>query len=126
MDKTVEVSQAARELLPCPFCGSESAHTVMIRDGRRAVCGKCGSAAGPYHHGILGQPTADERARAAWNTRATPSTDAVREAVGREEQLAQFLHDEGGFDEAWGDRTWPEHPGDTGQREGGFVKIVTN
>ncbi len=40
------------------------------------------------------------------------------------EQIAQFLHDEGGFDDAWSRRTWPEHPDDTGQRDGGFVKIV--
>lgn len=40
------------------------------------------------------------------------------------EQVAQFLHDEGGFDDAWNCRTWPEHPDDTGQRDGGFVKIV--
>lgn len=40
------------------------------------------------------------------------------------EQIAQFLHDEGGFDDAWSNHTWPEHPDDTGQRDGGFVKIV--
>lgn len=42
---------------------------------------------------------------------------------GMVEAVAQFLHDEGGFDEAW-HATWPEHPDDTGQREGGFVRIV--
>ncbi|SCW57218.1 hypothetical protein SAMN02927924_01450 [Sphingobium faniae] len=40
------------------------------------------------------------------------------------ERVAQWLHDEGGFDDAWSDRTWPEHPDDTGQREGGYVKLV--
>src|SRR3546814_3227783 len=40
------------------------------------------------------------------------------------EQVAQFLHDEGGFDEAWTNHTWPEHSEDTGRRDGGFVKIV--
>lgn len=40
------------------------------------------------------------------------------------ERLAQFLHDEGGFGDAMTDRTWPDHPDDTGQREGGWVKIV--
>jgi len=40
------------------------------------------------------------------------------------ERVAQFLHDEGGFDESWSNHTWPEHPDDTGQRDGGFVKIV--
>jgi hypothetical protein len=49
---------------------------------------------------------------------ADPHTDS-----GLVERVAQFLHDEGGFDEAWL-ATWPEHPGDTGQRDGGFVRIV--
>ena len=40
------------------------------------------------------------------------------------EEIAQFLHDEGGFDEAWSQHTWPEHADDTGQRDGGWVKIV--
>ncbi|WP_242183311.1 YuiA family protein [Sphingomonas sp. CARO-RG-8B-R24-01] len=40
------------------------------------------------------------------------------------ERLAQFLHDEGGFGDAMTDRSWPEHADDTGQREGGWVKIV--
>jgi uncharacterized protein YjiS (DUF1127 family) len=40
------------------------------------------------------------------------------------ERVAQFLHDEGGFSESYTCCTWPEHPNDTGQREGGFVKIV--
>src|SRR3546814_3767036 len=40
------------------------------------------------------------------------------------EQVAQFLHDEGGFDEAWTNHTWPEHSEDTGRRDGVFVKIV--
>jgi hypothetical protein len=46
------------------------------------------------------------------------------EAGAREiEQVAQWLHDEGGFDEAW-QATWPEHAGDTGQRDGGHVRLV--
>jgi hypothetical protein len=41
------------------------------------------------------------------------------------ETIAQWLHDEGGFDEAWSDSaTWPEHPEDTGQRDGGYVRLV--
>lgn len=40
------------------------------------------------------------------------------------ENLAQWLHEEGGFDDAWTRHTWPEHPDDDGRREGGFVKIV--
>lgn len=53
-----------------------------------------------------------------------PSPDRVTEGELAIEALAQFLHDEGGFGDAWPDRTWPEHPADTGQREGGWVKIV--
>ncbi len=60
--------------------------------------------------------------------RALDIPDAARSQALEEaesaEAIAQFLHDEGGFDEAWTDSTWPEHPGDTGQRDGGFVKIV--
>jgi hypothetical protein len=52
---------------------------------------------------------------------ATPATNAP---VADVEWVAQFLHDEGGFGDAWTGHTWPEHPDDTGQREGGFVKIV--
>jgi len=46
------------------------------------------------------------------------------EEADRIEACAQWLHDEGGFDDAWTQHTWPEHPDDTGQRDGGFVKIV--
>lgn len=42
----------------------------------------------------------------------------------RVEQLAQWLHDEGGFGESYSGRSWPEHPDDTGQRDGGYVKLV--
>jgi hypothetical protein len=55
----------------------------------------------------------------ALRTLAAPKQDA--HSV---EAIAQFLHDEGGFDDAWSYHTWPEHPDDDGQREGGFVKIV--
>ena len=40
------------------------------------------------------------------------------------EAVAQWLHDEGGFGDSWTAHTWPEHSDDTGQREGGWVKIV--
>lgn len=40
------------------------------------------------------------------------------------ERAAQWLHDEGGFGDAWFNYTWPEHPDDTGQRDGGWVRIV--
>ncbi|MGK2908553.1 MAG: hypothetical protein ACSLE1_01915 [Sphingobium sp.] len=51
---------------------------------------------------------------------ATTPTDNT----GLIERLAQWLHDECDFDEAWTGRSWPEHPEDTGQRKGGFVKLV--
>lgn len=44
--------------------------------------------------------------------------------AGEVERVAQWLHDEGGFDEAWSNHTWPEHRDDTGQRDGGFVRLV--
>ncbi|MFG1246748.1 hypothetical protein [Xanthobacter flavus] len=40
------------------------------------------------------------------------------------EDLAKWLHDEGGFDEAASGGTWPENPDDDGRREGGYVKLV--
>lgn len=54
----------------------------------------------------------------------SPAPDRGEGDAERIERAAQWLHDEGGFDDAWPDRTWPEHPGDTGQRDGCFVKIV--
>lgn len=50
------------------------------------------------------------------------TTNDAREAL--IETIAQFLHDEGGFGDAYPDHSWPEHPDDTGQREGGWVKLV--
>lgn len=64
-------------------------------------------------------PAAGDMDAKAFNMEARP--DAGDEDV---ERVAQFLHDEGGFGDAMTDRTWPEHPDDTGQREGGWVKIV--
>lgn len=52
---------------------------------------------------------------------APPTSDAGEAAV---EAVAQWLHDEGGFADACPTRTWPEHPDDTGRREGGFVRLV--
>lgn len=40
------------------------------------------------------------------------------------ERIAQWLHDETGHPDSFPNRTWPEHANDTGQRGGGFVKIV--
>jgi hypothetical protein len=63
------------ELLPCPFCGKPTVTTVYIRDGRRAVC-NCGAAGPCAFNGKAHQPSADERAIAAWNRR-TPSPDGL-------------------------------------------------
>lgn len=63
-----------------------------------------------------------------WLYTNPPATQpAGDEPVGLREEIeraAQWLHDEGGFGDAWTQHTWPEHPDDTGQRDGGFVKIV--
>lgn len=65
----------ADALLPCPFCGDTHATTTYTRDGRLAVCTSCGSKSGNYYHGPANRPSADERAIAAWNTRAAPAGD---------------------------------------------------
>ncbi|WP_420478286.1 Lar family restriction alleviation protein [Brevundimonas sp. FT23028] len=63
-------------LKPCPFCGSVRAHTIYVRDGRQAGCPDCGARSGAAFHGRADQPSADERASTAWNTR-TPASGAV-------------------------------------------------
>lgn len=57
---------------------------------------------------------------------AEPVVKMLRDLSGEElvDDIAKWLHDEGGFAESWAGRTWPEHAEDTGQREGGWVKIV--
>ena len=59
------------ELLPCPFCGDNHATTTYTRDGRLVVCTSCGAKSGNYYHGPKDMPSADERAIAAWNRRAS-------------------------------------------------------
>ena len=75
------------ELLPCPFCGDNHATTTYTIDGRLAVCTSCGAKSGNYYHGPKNQPSADERAIAAWNRRASQAapapSDALREALER-------------------------------------------
>lgn len=76
-------------LKACPFCGASNAKTVMIRDGRKVVCGSCGASSGSKHHGPLSMPSADARAIAAWNTRPErPAEDVIGQgsltATGRE------------------------------------------
>ena len=64
------------ELLPCPFCGDNHATTTYTRDGRLVVCTSCGAKSGNYYHGPKDLPSADERAIAAWNRRASQAAPA--------------------------------------------------
>ncbi|MBH1992481.1 MAG: hypothetical protein I8H86_06300 [Sphingomonadaceae bacterium] len=66
----------------------------------------------------------DVRAKIVALFPSSPAPDRGEGEAERIERAAEWLHNEGSFDDAWPDRTWPEHPGDTGQRDGGFVKIV--
>lgn len=40
------------------------------------------------------------------------------------EEIAQWLHDEGGFGDSYPDLAWPDHPDDDGRRDGGYVRLV--
>lgn len=68
------------ELLPCPFCGDNHATTTYTRDGRLVVCTSCGAKSGNYYHGPKDLPSADERAIAAWNRRASQAAPTGGEA----------------------------------------------
>ena len=59
------------KLLPCPFCGA-AAKSGYIRDGRRIHCtnGDCVAGGPARFHGPVGMASAEDRAIAAWNTRA--------------------------------------------------------
>lgn len=67
------------DFLPCPFCGSDKVSTVYIRDGRRACCCVCGAAGRPAYNGTANMPSADERARLAWNARTPALTHGEEE-----------------------------------------------
>ena len=68
-------------LKPCPFCGGDRARTIHIRDGRKVAC-ICGACSKPCFHGPLEQPSAEERAVEAWNTRqAEEQIKLLREAL---------------------------------------------
>lgn len=63
-------------LKSCPFCGGHKARTIHIRDGRKVAC-LCGVCGKPCFHGPLDQPSAEDRAIAAWNARADGDYTAV-------------------------------------------------
>ncbi len=77
-------------LKPCPHCGGERAHTFYVRDGRQAGCPDCGARSGSAFHGRADQPSAEERAIAAWNTR-TPASGPVE----ADDRLAVAPYDRG-------------------------------
>lgn len=84
----------AEKLLPCPFCGGEAnangsikfdaKHEAWFSDGARVLeaffcgCVTCGIT----NQGLFGHQTR-EKAIAAWNRRAAPSAEAVREACAK-------------------------------------------
>ena len=79
-------AKGTSDLLPCPFCG-DKASTRHIRDGREVWCRGCGAAGSPAFHGPLTIPSAEDRAIAAWNRRATTLEAAAlilaKEALGK-------------------------------------------
>lgn len=95
------------ELLPCPFCGDNHATTTYTRDGRLVVCTSCGAKSGNYYHGPKDLPSADERAIAAWNRRAShasPAPSALVKALRTAEAALSDIGDaerEEGDDLAW-------------------------
>lgn len=100
------------ELKPCPFCGPNTAVNVKRSSEFRQWVECYGGCRGPIC-------SSEAEAVTAWKARLTP------DAAGIVERLAQFLHDEGGFGDAWTGRAWPEHEGDTGYRGGNtWMKIV--
>lgn len=83
--------QAAIELLPCPFCGSNE---VYLNSGvsRYIECSGC-CAEGPWND------ESDEQAITAWNTRtlarsAVEQTEEVRDVVGYLTHFASALEAE--------------------------------
>lgn len=80
----IDAKQRAADLKPCPFCGGK-ARIGSIRDGMHAYCQECHAAGAPAFHGPGRKDNpldTDERARAAWNTRATDQAiEALRIAL---------------------------------------------
>lgn len=102
-DMTAPNTPPADGLKNCPFCGGDRARTINIRDGRKVacICGACGS---PEFHGALDRPSAEARAIAAWNTRATPAPDAaIREALADKDVVELYVFLSAYADEPDGD-----------------------
>lgn len=59
------------DLISCPFCDGEPLRT-FIRDGRVVTCKRCFAQGPAEFHGAPDQPSAHERADAAWNRRPSP------------------------------------------------------
>ncbi len=68
-------------MLPCPFCDGVNVTDRHVRDGRQMFCQNCGASVAPTYHG----PNNDtlERAREAWNRRASisPPIDAGWQSI---------------------------------------------
>lgn len=68
---TSDTQNAAPELKPCPFCGSnEIGHSFGVsRKTLCVVCMEC-AASGPFAEGDTEQPSVWEEAARLWDTRA--------------------------------------------------------
>ena len=81
-------TQAMAALEPCPFCGSDRVTIWNVRDGQQAVCKDCKATAAAAFNGPADMPTAWERARQAWNRRASSlagDAEPVAVRIGRAE-----------------------------------------
>lgn len=85
----MNISDAARELLPCPFCGSTKIGEDLVFNTRGNVryryCGKCSA------HGPWSKP---DETRDKWNTRDTTATAALTLELETVKQKLQCAEDE--------------------------------
>ncbi|KRE15656.1 hypothetical protein ASE66_12485 [Bosea sp. Root483D1] len=65
------------DLLPCPFCGIESARVRHIRDGHKVVCASCQASGPPQYHGRADDEPARIRAASSWNQRIGNAADTL-------------------------------------------------
>lgn len=71
----------APDLLPCPFCGGEASAWNLTLEGA-VRCADCRATIVRQHKPVY--DTGHEEAIAAWNTRATPTPDAMTPDVPEE------------------------------------------